>query len=235
MKDKVSFKVGEKDYSVVAPTQQQIADADLVYKSNYSEAVRFGALTHSEAMRIIKERKIWTIKDEEKAMEIIKDITKLGNKLNEDITTEDGFKVVDDIEGKRSELLILNSKKNNVLDNTAESYADEKRLQFYVAHCTLDNRGKPLYEGDVVKLIGASDSGVAIEAMRYMIQLLANDGEDFRSNWPDYVWRKKLGLVNDKLEPIEGALEKILNAEEEAHKPVKKKTRARRKKKTTTK
>ena len=75
----MKFKVGEKDYSVVAPTQQQIADADLVYKSNYSEAVRFGALTHSEAMRIIKERKIWTIKDEEKAMEIIKDITKLGN------------------------------------------------------------------------------------------------------------------------------------------------------------
>lgn len=237
MKDKVHFKVADVTYTVVSPTQQQIADADLVYKSSYSEAIRFGALTHSEATRIIKERKIWTTKDEEKAVELIKSITMLGKELEETDEPAKAFELIEQIELKRTELLTLNTKKNSVLDNTAESYADEKRLQHYVASCTLNAQGKQLYDGDINKLIGSSDSEVAVEAMRYMIQLLANDGEDFRSNWPDYKWKKAHGVVDDQLEPIAGAVEKLLEAQEaEESKPAKPTPRKRKpRKKTATK
>ncbi len=209
MRDKVEFKVDKDTYTILQPTQQQISDADLVYKSKYSEGVRAGMLTHAEAGRFIQDRKIWTEEDSQKASEILLEITKLGSALEKVTDVAEGLEMVGEVEEKRIELLRLNSRKNEILDNTAESYADEKRLNFYVIKCTYDAAGQPVFK-NMSTLVELGNSEVAVEATRNTIQLLANDGEDFRINWPDYQWRVKNGLLDEELNPVEGALDKII-------------------------
>ena len=238
MKDKVEFKVDEDTYTVLQPTQQQISEADLVYKSKYSEGVRAGMLTHAEAGRFIEDRKIWTEEDTQKASEILLEITKVGNTLLGVTDIAEGLELVGTVEAKRIELLRLNGRKNEILDNTAESYADEKRLNFYVVKCTYDATDQLVFK-NMETLVERGNSEVAVEATRNTIQLLANDGEDFRINWPDYQWRVKNGLLDDELNPVEGALDKIIEEMQEremvtAPKP-KKKAKKKIKRKTVKK
>lgn len=239
-KIRLDFEVEGHKYYAVQPTQQQTAEADLIYKSMYSEAVRMGALTHQEALRIIDKRNIWTKDDEKERVKLLTSITKFGAELDKlpKEEVEKGLEIVTQIEGKRTELILINNRRNAILDNTAESYADEKRLHYYVSKCVMGADHEPVFK-DVSSLIDENATELAAESVKNMIYLLANNGEDFRSNWPDYRWRKKQGLLDDKLNPVEGALNKLVEDAEKndvtAKKPARKKTKRRRKKVTTKK
>ena len=235
-RERLDFEVEDKKYYVSQPTQEQIVDADLIYKSKYSDAIRMGALTHQEAARIIEQRNIWSKDDSKKATKLLTDIAKLGHNLGKLPKSEfqQGLDMVTEIEAYRTELILLNQRRNSILDNTAESYADEKRLQFYVTQCIYTDAHELVF-GNVTKLIEANDSILAAESVKYMIYLLANQGEDFRAAWPDYQWRKEQGLVDDDLNPVEGALDKLVADAMEKDVTVKKTKKAprKRKKKTT--
>ena len=45
----------------------------------------------------------------------------------------------------RDKIMLMNLRRNSILDNTAESYADDHRIQFYVVACTFDDDGSKTF------------------------------------------------------------------------------------------
>jgi hypothetical protein len=232
MKTRIDFEVEGKQYYVLRPTQKQTVDAELIYKTKYSEALRYGALTTAEALRIIEERGIYSKQDAKYVASLLKEVQEIGTKLQTEESIHKGIDLIGEIEEKRYEILKTNQKRNTVLDNTSESYADEKRLQFYIVSCTFQEDGKPVYE-TVDDLVDASDTKLAAEATKFTIYVIANQGEDFRRDWPDYKWRVKQGLVDENLNALDELPKSIVEKLDKESKTIKKKTP--RKKKATKK
>ncbi len=234
MRDRIEFVVDGKKYHVLKPTQEQTAQAEFVYKTKYSEALRYGALTHHEAQRIIEERNLFNEDDAKKSAKLLLKATELGSKLGETTSVTEGLEVLTEIDATRKEILMLNRKRNAILDNTAEAYADEQRLHYYIVSTTFQENGERAF-ASTEDLISRSDDEVAVKATRYVIYMVANDGEDFRVDWPDYQWRVKHGLVDSEMEPVSELPEEFVKQLEAEKKPAPKKKTARRprKKKTT--
>lgn len=201
MKDKIEFTVDGEKYYVLKPTQEQTAQAEFVYKTKYSEALRYGALTHHEAQRIIEERSLFTEEDSKESTALLIKATNLGHKLQKTDSASDGLDIIQDIDNTRKEILILNRKRNAILDNTSESYADEQRLHYYIVSTTFKSNGEKAFANSE-NLISRGNDPIAVKATKYVIYMIANDGEDFRTDWPDYQWRIKNGLVDSEMEPV---------------------------------
>ena len=233
MKTRIDFETEKGKFYTLRPTQHQTMDAELVYKTKYSEALRYGALTTAEAIRIIEERDLWTEDDKTKVSDLLLEVHKMGQDLKKETSVTKGLDMVNEIEAKRIDILRVNMKRNAILDNTSESYADEQRLQFYIVECTFRDDGTQLYK-DKVELIGASDEHHTVLATKFIIYLISNAGEDFREGWPDYEWRKQQGLVNEYMEPVEELPEEFIKKLEE-EKKIKQPRRRKTKKKTVVK
>jgi len=202
MRTRIDFKTDKGEFYVIRPTQQQTMDAELVYKTKYSEALRFGALTTSEALRIIEERDLWTEDDRDMVSKLLLEVHQLGMDLDKEESLSKGLELIARIEEKRMDVLRVNLKRNAVLDNTSESYADEQRLQYYITECSYKADGTKMFKNKT-ELINASDEESTVLATKFLIYLVANDGDDFRKDWPDYKWREKNGLIDENLEPVE--------------------------------
>jgi len=231
MKTRIDFKTEKGKFYALRPTQQHIMDAELVYKTKYSEALRYGALTTAEAVKIIETRDLWTEDDKKQVSDLLLEVHALGQKLKKETSVTKGLDLVNEIESKRIDILRVNMKRNAILDNTSESYADEQRLQFYIVECTFKDDGTQLFKNKI-ELISASDEYHTVLATKFIIYLISNAGEDFREGWPDYEWRKSHGLVNDHMEPIEELPEEFV---QKLEKEKKAKTKSKRVKKKTVK
>lgn len=224
--DKLEFKVGEKKYYIKKPTQREINEGEFVYKTKYSEALRFGALTGAEASKIIESREIWNKEDDKKLAELFLELSVQSKVLEDTNDLAEGAALLNKMFDIRNQILKLNLKRNNILDNTAESYADDHRLQYYVVACTFDETNKKVF-ATLDDFLDQANSDLGKKALVKTIHLIANDGRDFLEDWPETVWKKKHGLLTDDLEPIEAKFEEVVQAEidakEQKKKPRKKK------------
>ena len=232
MKTRIDFETEAGKFYATRPTQLHTMDAELVYKTKYSEALRYGALTTAEAVRIIEERDLWTDDDKQKVSDLLLEVHEMGKLLTKETSVTKGLEMVTEIQDKRIDILRVNMKRNAILDNTSESYADEQRLQFYIVECTFKEDGTRLFKNKS-ELITASDDEATVLATKFIIYLISNEGEDFRAGWPDYEWRKKHSLINEHMEPVSELPEDFKQKLEDEKKPKKKAKRTR--KKTATK
>ena len=195
--------IGEKEIKgwVQEPSQKILSEADLVYKTRYSEAMRQGALTNAEAIKIMTDREIWTDDDTVVLIDIYRDIEKLGTELDDVDDMDAGAQLILKIETLRYDALRLNQKKSSVLDNTADAYAEEHRLQFFTIKCTYVDGGRLAWK-DAEEFLQSSDTEFAKHAVSKTLHMLANQGEDFRKEWPEYQWRIKMGIMDEDLKVI---------------------------------
>jgi len=234
---KLDFEVDGKKYYVRLPNQRDMNEADLIYKTKYSEALRYGALTTAEAFRIIEDRKIYGPEDEAKVKELFFKLYNMGEELLKIEQFAPAADLIFEMERVRNEIMSINMRKNNILDNTAESYADEHRIQFYAVACTFHSDGKLVFK-DINEYLERAEEAIAKVSLTKVIHLIANGGKDFRSEWPEYRWRIKQGLMDKDLNPIQENIDKFVekaNAEvDEATEKVTKKKRSKSKKEVTT-
>lgn len=236
--DKLEFSFGENKYYVTQPTQADINEAELIYKVKYSQATRLGAMTSTEAQKIIEKRNLWTIDDQENVHKLIVKLNDKGKKLLDTTKLAVGGQMLFEMKNLRDEIMMLNLRRNCILDNTAESYADDHRIQFYVVACVFHEDGKKTFEDlDAYLLIAGTEFGKT--CLIKVITLIAHGGEDFRDSWPETQWRKKLGLIDDDYNPIKEQMDKLvketLTEIEEPTKSTKKKVKRKRRTKKATK
>ena len=208
--DKLEFEYKGEKYYIKKPSQKEINEAELVYKVKYSEALRNGAVTGPEARKIMSSRDIWSADDDTQLRKLFLDLADKSRELEKTDSLNKGSALIYEMEKIRMDIMTLNMRRNSILDNTAESYADEHRLQYYVLACAHKATGEKLYDSMDHYLAYANDE-IAKIAITKTIHLIANEGKDFRSDWPETIWRQKKGLVDKDLNPVPEKIKEVLD------------------------
>jgi len=226
--NKLDFELEGKKYYVRIPNQREMNEADLIYKTKYSEALRYGALTSAEAQKIIDDREIFVNSDVVEVKKLFEQVAKQGTALMETEDYEKAADLIIQIEQTRMKIMEINRKKSNILDNTAESYADEHRLQFYTFSCSFYEDGTLIFK-DINDYLERAAEPIAILSLNKMIYLIANDGKDFRQEWPEYKWRIEHGLMDENLVPTDKKVDELLEKADKALKRPRKKRVSKKK------
>lgn len=168
------------ELAVKIPTQDVINEADLIYNVEFSKAIRKGVMTRQDALTIIEKNNIWTEKDDKQISKYNKKIRDLEKKIKiKNLTKEEGKATALEIAEIRRKADSLNAKRNSYLNNTAESFAENIKTQYFVAMCTVYAENNEPYYEDYEDYLSRSNETASIAAYREMLFLLNGVDKDF--------------------------------------------------------
>lgn len=209
MKEARIFKTVDEDGNEVVlefrrPTQAVLNKSELVAKSKYSEALRKGVLVQKEVAKLLRERDLWTDKEEEVARQMREEMRKLEEKLQDPgLSNDEGMKVVEELRNKRATYEDHTSIFTSVADSTCESMMNEERNMFFAAECTYNQKtGQKVYKSledfksrlnEQMTLDTYREAGIA-----GLETVLGKDlPTDLTSHHPENKWVSQRGLDKD--------------------------------------
>jgi hypothetical protein len=110
--------------------------ADWEYSKVFQQAVMDDIPTNREMEELIKKKKLWTKKDDEKIEQIKEEINKQLTLLSKMETEKNMLPIEMKIEELRDEMFGLQQEKQRYFNNTAEAKADEAKMSFLIHKCT---------------------------------------------------------------------------------------------------
>jgi len=139
-------RYSSKLYRLVAPTKEQRALANLIYKEALNDNKFENILTRESATALLQQRNIWTVANETQLKQVEKSLEDLKIKLYKAVYNKREQKnILRSI--KRTEKVIEKSlMKKFSLDNyTLEFFAEKVREEFLIALCIQDRDGNYIY------------------------------------------------------------------------------------------
>jgi hypothetical protein len=121
--------------------------ADWEYSKVFNQACMDDIPTNREMEELIKKKKLWTSKDDERIEKIKEDIEKQLVLLSKMESEKAIAPIESKINALRDEMFGLQQEKQRYFNNTAEAKADEAKMSFLIHKCTeyADNN-KPVWE-----------------------------------------------------------------------------------------
>jgi hypothetical protein len=200
---KVYLNSKEEEFNIVRPSFKVGNKADRYYKKAFADAIRDGIPTTFQFQEELKDNE-YHEKTNAKIKEIDKKIEDLTSKLDDhgDEKTEEGKVIVDEIFELRGERLIESIKVNSVLDNTAESYAESIRNQFYASELTTKKDGSKVWI-DFDSFLNEESEILAQTAISQVMLFNAKIANNYQMEFPENKWRLARGLINEDGDIVE--------------------------------
>lgn len=110
--------------------------ADWEYSKVFQQAVMDDIPTNREMEDLIKKKKLWTKKDDERIEKIREEIQKQLTVLSKMESEKNMLPIEMKIEELRDEMFGLQQEKQKYFNNTAEAKADEAKMSFLIHKCT---------------------------------------------------------------------------------------------------
>ncbi len=132
------------------PNQSELFDIDLQYRKIYSEALRNGVMTESEAKKLFKNSNSWGKEEEEKISSIALDIAQRQRVLEnfKDSPKKEVLDAINTIIGLRNELIELVGQRTQMFAQTAEGIANEQRIHKIIELCLIEKvSNEPFFDG----------------------------------------------------------------------------------------
>lgn len=194
----------ELEFAVVRPNYKIKQEAQIVYAKTFKEFAE-NAMLRVQLDDLMRKKGMW---DEEKQKEynalsdrINKNVMKLkrgGCKLSE------GKSICIQIMKDRAELVRLSFNKNQLDQNTAESFADNAHFNYLVSACTVYEGGGQFFTNyeDFLQKNDANNPvcGLAVDSMW---RLTTGLNEDYRKDLPEYQFLLKYKFCNDKFQLVD--------------------------------
>lgn len=197
--------LSEVKLAVKKPNHTQQRDANFQYSKFVNEYMRAGIMPQQKMMQVIKEKGIWDDEKDAQEREYFKQINDIRNKLKRGgIKQSEAKKLAKEGIELNFKLINLSSQKNAMLNDSAETLAQNNKFNYLVGECTVysdtDKRVFKDYE-DFQKLDNLEDSRLLTwKSGDVFAKLIYNLEEDFRKDWPEYKFLEKYKFVNDKLQ-----------------------------------
>lgn len=235
--DKRSFMGNnDKEYFIVAPSANDIREADWNYSRMYVKSLTEGITTSAEMTDILRRRGVIGPEFEKRASE-------LNRNLNERIWDLENCEDIDEkrnlalaVAEARDELFQWNQRLNGPMSNTCEQMADDARLE-YLTSCMIKNDKDERVWSDYESYLQEKNQALALKGRFEVMLYLQGLNSDFLENTPEAKAMKdievdlvhKAELATQAMEAVQAEIDaEAAKAEEEkaAEKP--KKTRKKR-------
>lgn len=197
----------EVKLSVRRPNYGEKQGADFEYQKTVTKLLKEGILPRVKLEETIRENGIWDKAKESRERQLAKAINDAREKLKKGgIKLSEGVKLAKQSIKDNFEYIQLNMDRNSVLNNSAESIAEQARFNHLTSSATVYNNDgveKKFFQSYEDFLIQDSRGNVVTYlAGSYLSRLLNNFEDDFRKDWPEYKFLLKYKFVNDKFEYI---------------------------------
>lgn len=202
------YTVNDKEISflVRSPTINDQKEANKVYNTAFSEAIKAKALVRAKLDDVLVEQGLWDNDKQEKFNKLQNNILEGERVLAKGgISLKDAKKQALNMRKYRNELRDLISVKTNLDTHTAEGQADNARFNYLVSSCLVYNDTKePYFKGYEDYLNRAADP-VAVLAAQNLAAMLYGLESDYEEKLAENKFLKKykfidtnLRLVNEK-------------------------------------
>lgn len=203
----VTVDGNELELAVKKPTAAIRIDGQLQYNKAWRQSVEAGSLLLKDLDKVAEEHGIWDDAKRQEVAAIEKDILTLERKLmggaNSLSSVDEGKKVALEIRSLRNKRLELLRSKNELYSYTAESFADDARVKYFVSQCTIDNNSGNKYFKSYADFLEQIDSEVAIKAMSNYFELMYDDFDTGEKDLQENKFLLKYGYVDDKFRLID--------------------------------
>jgi len=194
--NKKDFEFEGKKYFVVKPRPEDKRDAQKYYNKGFRKALEDGALLRVGLDKYVREQNIW---DDKKQEEFDTKQTKLRDGLNTLKKGKISLSAARDIAIECSEcrtfLQGLLSERNQMDENTAESQAEQERLNFLISVCVYNDKGERVYKDYSDFMRRASEDLAGAAGMAFASHLYEYD-EDWQLTLPEIQFLHKYKFVN---------------------------------------
>ena len=192
---KVKIDGKERNLFLSTPSHGASIKIDLHYRKMFADGVRAGLLTSAEARKRAGEAEVWTEKDSEDSFDVVQRIGILETIIENDKGSASEQEMEDAIlalEKLRTKALEFVAKRNEVLDNTAEGFAEEQKIHKFIEMCLKDTAsGESLFSNvsEYEKFLNENpDSGSEIVKQAYFFEYGSPD--EIGEKWAEVKYRK---------------------------------------------
>lgn len=198
----------ELQYKTVRPNFGIGNKAEIHYKRAFAEALKERLLTSFE-MRETLEKLEYFAENDDVIKEIDTEIEAQEAKIVECENTDEAAPIIAKLRILRTKRVLEVYKINSVYENTAESYAEKIRNQFYAAMLTRAEDGSKVWnsfeefqEEEDIKLVNAAINNVML--------LNAQVRNNFEMEYPENQWLVKHGIVDEEGNVIKAEEEEVV-------------------------
>ncbi len=191
----------EVKLAVKRPNHEQQQEAQLIYQRFMNKYLKEGIMPRVKLEVMVKDEE----RDKEEK-ELARKINDCREQLKRGgIKKSQAVKLAKESIKLNFDWLRLNREKNEVLNNSAETLADNHRFNYLVSCATVySTSDKPVFNSydDFLKEDNLGNQVPAI-AGEYYAKLIHNLDDDFRKDWPEYRFLQRFNYVNDKLQFVD--------------------------------
>jgi hypothetical protein len=190
----------EKSFTVKLPAVSDQKEANKVYNTTFSDAIKNKALVRAKLDDVLVEQGLW---DDAKQAQF----NKLQNQIleGERVLAKGGISLNEardkavEMRQARLELRDLIAVKTNLDTHTAEGQADNARFNYLVSCCLVYTDTKQPYFSGYEDYLNKAADPVAILAAQHLASLLYGLDNDYEEKLPENKFLKKYKFIDEKL------------------------------------
>jgi len=177
---------------IIKPTQKILQEANMKYSKSFGDGMRDGLLINREAEKIIKERNLW---DEE----VTEDFKNIQNEIFEkekflfgihELTDEKAIAAAHELSILRERRWAAQRHIQSIYNNTAESRADEMRIQYIASQCMYNIDTNEPYYKSYNDFVDKSDTKAAGDSVYQVMIFLNGLSQNFMDELPEAKYLK---------------------------------------------
>lgn len=193
----------EKKFSVIIPASEDQKEANKVYNTAFSDAIKAKALVRAKLDDVLAEQGLWDDSKQKMFSDLQNSILEGERRLAKGgIQLAEAKNIAIKMKKDRAELRDLISVKTNLDTHTAEGQADNARFNYLVSCCLVYSDTKePYFKGYQDYLNRASDP-VSVLAAQHLASMLYGLDSDYEEKLPENKFLIKYKFINEKLRLI---------------------------------
>ncbi len=190
------------------PNYEDKQKADFEYQKTFNKLLKEGIMPRLVLDKTIRANGEWNKEEEAQEVQLAKAINSAREKLKRgNIKLSDAVKLAKQSIDDNFKYIQLNMNRNEILNNSAESLAEQARFNYLTSAATVynDSGVEKKFFKNYEDFLHQDSLGnpVTYVAGATFNRLINNFGDnDFRADWPEYKFLKKYGFVNEKFEYV---------------------------------
>lgn len=195
----MNFTVNDKTFLIKKPTPAQSIEAQKYYNKTFSDALQSGAVLRAALDKYLRQQNVW---DDERQKEYDKLQKQLRHKVNlilkGGMTVNDAKELAMDARKLRQELRDLTSVKLDADISTAESQAEQARMNYLCSVCILNPTTEKSYFDSYDEFLEHSNETEVMAAVNKFMTLLYDLDDNIALQYPENQFLRRYNFIDDE-------------------------------------